>query len=116
LNPSAGVRIATHWAEDSFTRFLIANRLGSLGARKNEDPKRASALGRPDRRGPAQCAKPDPRPAFLQHETAKAELKALMPEDAKEAIGHGIRAKRSKSGSVSLDVLAMEGGHAPVQC
>jgi hypothetical protein len=31
-------------------------------------------------------------------ETAKAELKSLMPEDAKEAIGHGIRAKRSKSG------------------
>src|SRR5207302_2335197 len=37
------------------------------------------------------------RPAFLAHETAKAELKALMPEDAKEAIGHGVRAKRSKS-------------------
>src|SRR5262245_39635823 len=28
-----------------------------------------------------------------------------MPEDAKEAIGHGIRAKRSKSGAVSFDVL-----------
>src|SRR6266478_6000775 len=47
------------------------------------------------------------RPAFLAHETAKAELKALMPEDAKEANGHGIRAKRSKSGAVSFDVLAM---------
>src|SRR5215207_7374074 len=55
------------------------------------------------------------RPAFLAHETAKAELKALMPEDAKEAIGHGVRAKRSKAGAVSFDVLAMEGGHAPVQ-
>jgi putative phage-type endonuclease len=55
------------------------------------------------------------RPAFLEHETAKAELKTLMPEDAKEAIGHGIRAKRSKSGAVSFDVLSMEGGHAPVQ-
>jgi hypothetical protein len=29
-----------------------------------------------------------------------------MPEDAKEAIGHGIRAKRSKSGAVSFDLLA----------
>ena len=29
------------------------------------------------------------RPAFLNHEAAKAELKKLMPEDAKEAIGHG---------------------------
>src|SRR6201995_2320560 len=35
------------------------------------------------------------RPAFLAHETAKGELKALMPEDAKEATGHGLRAQRS---------------------
>jgi predicted phage-related endonuclease len=55
------------------------------------------------------------RPAYLEHETAKAELKGLMPEDAKEATGHGIRAKRSKSGAVSFDVLAMEVGHAPGQ-
>ena len=52
------------------------------------------------------------REAYLEHENAKTELKSLMPEDAKEAIGHGIRAKRSKSGAVSLDVLSMEGGHA----
>jgi len=52
------------------------------------------------------------REAFLEHEKAKAELKALMPEDAKEAIGHGIRAKRSRSGAVSFDVLAAEAGHA----
>ena len=37
------------------------------------------------------------RAAFLDHERAKIELKPLMPEDAKEAIGHGVRAKRSKS-------------------
>ena len=36
------------------------------------------------------------RSAFLEHERAKAELKGLMPEDAKEAIGHGVRAKRSQ--------------------
>ena len=48
------------------------------------------------------------RPAFVEHESAKAELKSLMPEDAKEAIGHGIRAKRSKSGAVSFDVLTVE--------
>jgi hypothetical protein len=35
-----------------------------------------------------------------------------MPENAKEAIGHGIRAKRSKSGAVSFDLLRVEGGHA----
>jgi hypothetical protein len=28
-----------------------------------------------------------------------------MPEDAKEAIGHGVRAKRSKSGAVSFDII-----------
>jgi predicted phage-related endonuclease len=55
------------------------------------------------------------RQAYLEHENAKTELKALMPEDAKEAIGHGIRAKRSKSGAVSFDVLSMEGSHASFQ-
>ena len=55
------------------------------------------------------------REAHLEHENAKAELKVLMPEDAKEAIGHGIRARRSKSGAVSFDVLSAEGGsHAPL--
>jgi predicted phage-related endonuclease len=54
--------------------------------------------------------------AHLEHEKAKAELKGLMPEDAKEAIGHGMRAKRSKSGAVSFDLLSMEGGsHASIQ-
>ena len=55
------------------------------------------------------------RSAFLEHESAKAELKGLMPEDAKEAIGHGIRAKRSKSGAVSFDVLSREAADAPLQ-
>jgi predicted phage-related endonuclease len=55
------------------------------------------------------------REAFLDHERAKSELKALMPEDAKEAIGHGVRGKRSKSGAVSFDVVTTEAGHAPVQ-
>jgi predicted phage-related endonuclease len=53
------------------------------------------------------------RAAYLEHEQAKAELKGLMPEDAKEAIGHGIRAKRSKSGAISFD-LAPESGYAAV--
>jgi predicted phage-related endonuclease len=55
------------------------------------------------------------RPAFLEHERAKTDLKAIMPEDAKEAIGHGIRAKRSKSGAVSFDLMDMEASHAPLQ-
>jgi predicted phage-related endonuclease len=55
------------------------------------------------------------RPAFLAHEKAKAELKGLMPEDAKEAYGHGIRAKRSKSGAVSFEVIDEEAEDAPVE-
>jgi putative phage-type endonuclease len=55
------------------------------------------------------------RSAFLDHERAKSELKALMPGDAREAIGCGVKAKRSKSGAVSFDVLEMEATHAPVQ-
>ena len=55
------------------------------------------------------------RQAFLEHEKSKAELKGLMPEDAKEAVGHGVRAKRSKSGAVSFDVVDGEGTHAAVQ-
>jgi predicted phage-related endonuclease len=55
------------------------------------------------------------RTAFLDHERAKSELKALIPEDAKEAIGHGVRAKRSKSGAISFDLLEMEASHAPLQ-
>jgi predicted phage-related endonuclease len=52
------------------------------------------------------------REAFLEHEAAKTELKKLMPEDAKEALGHGIRAKRSKSGAISFDVLSLEPDYA----
>jgi predicted phage-related endonuclease len=57
------------------------------------------------------------REAHLEHEQAKAELKTLMPADAKEANGHGIRAKRSKSGAVSFDLLPSDEGnsHAAVQ-
>jgi predicted phage-related endonuclease len=52
------------------------------------------------------------RQAFLEHERSKSELKALMPEDSKEAIGHGIRAKRSKTGAISFDLLEAEDGRA----
>jgi len=55
------------------------------------------------------------RSSFLDHERAKGELKTLMPKDAKEAIGHGVRARRSKSGAVSFDVLETEASHAPVE-
>ncbi|WP_063996659.1 YqaJ viral recombinase family protein [Bradyrhizobium sp.] len=56
------------------------------------------------------------REAHGEHEAAKADLKKLVPEDAKEAAGHGIRAKRSKSGAVSFEGQAVaEVAHAPIQ-
>ena len=55
------------------------------------------------------------REAYVAHERAKTELKSLLPEDAKEAFGHGVRARRSRSGAVSFDLLEAESSHAPVQ-
>jgi hypothetical protein len=52
------------------------------------------------------------RPAALAHDRAKVELKALVPEDAKEASGHGLRAKRPKSGAISSEILDVEIAHA----
>jgi predicted phage-related endonuclease len=54
----------------------------------------------------------DTRQAALDHERSKTELKALLPEDAKEANGHGLRARRSRSGAISFDLLTTEVGHA----
>jgi hypothetical protein len=55
------------------------------------------------------------RSAFLDHQRARSELKGLMPEDAKEASGHGVRAKRSKSNAISFDLLVQEDDHAAVE-
>jgi predicted phage-related endonuclease len=52
------------------------------------------------------------RQAFLDHEKSKVELKALVPEDVVEASGHGVKAKRSKSGAVSFDLIEPEDGDA----
>jgi len=38
-----------------------------------------------------------------------------VPEDAKEAAGHGLRAKRSKSGAISYDFMDGEMLDAPLQ-
>jgi predicted phage-related endonuclease len=55
------------------------------------------------------------KPAALDHDRARAELKALVPEDAREASGHGVRAKRSKSGAISFELVAEETNHAALQ-
>jgi len=39
----------------------------------------------------------------------------LMPEDAKEAVGHGVRAKRSKSGAISFELHEAEADDAALQ-
>jgi hypothetical protein len=55
------------------------------------------------------------RSAYLDHERVKTELKSLMPEDAKEAIRHGLRGRLSKSGAISFEILETEAVHAQVQ-
>lgn len=55
------------------------------------------------------------REAHGEHERAKADLKRAMPEDAKEAIGHGIKAKRTKTGAISFEAQVMEALDAPIQ-
>ena len=56
------------------------------------------------------------RAAYLDHDAAKTELKKLMPEDAREAVGHGVRARRAKSSAISFDLLEQqEVGHAALQ-
>jgi predicted phage-related endonuclease len=53
------------------------------------------------------------RSAYEEHEAAKSDLKKIVPEDAKEVVGHGLRAKRSKSGAISFELL--EVADAPLQ-
>ena len=55
------------------------------------------------------------RQAFLAHEKSKAELKGLIPEDAAAAFGHGVKAKRAKSGAVSFDLIEPEDGDASLK-
>jgi YqaJ-like recombinase protein len=53
------------------------------------------------------------RLAHQEHEGAKTELKKLLPEDAREATGHGLKARRSKSGAISFEALEpLEASHA----
>ena len=52
------------------------------------------------------------RSAHLEHEAAKAELKSLVPADAQQAFGHGLRAKRARSGAISFDLLNAMGKDA----
>jgi predicted phage-related endonuclease len=50
------------------------------------------------------------RAAYLEHDAAKAELKKLVPEDAR-----GVRARRSRSGAVSFEMLATEADYAALK-
>jgi predicted phage-related endonuclease len=55
------------------------------------------------------------RDAHLEHERAKVALKALVPDDAQQAIGHHVCAKRSKAGAITFELLKPEDGNAAVQ-
>ncbi len=50
------------------------------------------------------------RSAHLEHEAARSELKGLLPTDAQQAFGHGVRG--SKSGAICFDLLNAEGKDA----
>lgn len=55
------------------------------------------------------------RSAYLEHEQVKAELKRLVPAEAQQAIGHGVRARRSKSGAITFELLEAEDDYATVK-
>jgi len=55
------------------------------------------------------------RDAHLEHERAKAQLKSLVPDDARQAIGHGVCAQRSKAGAITFELLKGEDGNAAVK-
>ena len=46
---------------------------------------------------------------------SQAELKGLVPDDAQQAIGHGIGAKRSKAGAITFELLKPEDSNAAVE-
>ena len=48
-----------------------------------------------------------PRDAHCEHEKAKAELEGPSP-GGQQAIGHGIRAKRSKAGTIAFDSVSLQ--------
>jgi len=117
-------------ADPIYQTILIAAEKGFLAAVKTARPDvvRLRASKTTDRSGPRgrherlQLLGRIRRTIFARPKTLtptmsapRASSKGLMPEDAKEAMGHGIRAKRSKSGAVSFDLVEMEVGHASVQ-
>lgn len=53
--------------------------------------------------------------AWQKHEGAKRDIEKLVPENASEAIGHGIRAKRSLTGAVSFELMDLEYADAQLQ-
>ena len=55
------------------------------------------------------------RAAHQEHEGVKADLKRLVPEQPTRRRGHGLRAKRSKSGAISFDLTDAETANASLQ-
>ena len=55
------------------------------------------------------------RAAYLRARARQDRAQRADAGGCQEAIGHGVRAKRSKSGAVSFDLLVQEGSHAAVE-
>ena len=58
---------------------------------------------------------PAPRWPTASTSKPRPNSRSLMPEDAHQAIGHGVRGKRSKSGTISFDLLKGEDNRAAIQ-
>ena len=58
------------------------------------------------RNSPPSSSAPD---GSSRARAGQGRVKSLVPEDAQQAIGHGVRAKRSKSGAISFDLLKAGG-------
>jgi hypothetical protein len=105
------VEITTH-AEPLYQHLIVTAERKFWRCVESGEPPRLFGVEPPKPRIQAVLART--RAAYLEHEQAKT-VKSLIPEDAKEAIGHGVRAKRSKSGAVSFGLLVKEGNHAAVE-
>ncbi len=87
----SGTRPAAHW------RPSPATKIGDHPHRRYERSNEWAVLAAKYR---------ETKQAHDDHLAAKDGLKALVPVDAAEAIGRGLRAKRSKTGAVSFEILA----------
>ena len=98
-------------AEKKFWRCVMSGEVPRLPPRARLEAVRSVDMSASNSWAEFSATYRRTRDVYLEYEGAKAELKKLVPEDA--AFGHGLKAKRSKSGAISFDLLQVS--DAPVQ-